>query len=62
MARSQVKRGQHAELIAQLDHWIAEGGEIAKVARRVRARLIDCTEDTEVLAMEVGNMRRYFKR
>ena len=51
----------HAELVKQLEAWIAEGGEIAKVARRVHARLADCPEDTAVLAVEVENMRRYFK-
>jgi hypothetical protein len=52
----------HADLIKQLDAWIAEDGEIAKVARRVRARMIDCPEDQAVLAVEVENMRRYFNR
>jgi len=52
----------HSDLIAQLERWIEEGGEIAKVARVRRARLIDCPEDVEVLRIEVGNMARYFNR
>ncbi len=52
----------HAELIGQLDRWIEEGGEIAKVARVRKARLKDCPEDVTVLQMEVTNMARYFKR
>lgn len=49
------------QLQKQLDDWIAEGGEIAKVARTRKARLTS-EDDYPVLLAEVENMKRYFKR
>jgi hypothetical protein len=50
----------HKELVQKLDEWIAEGGEIAKVARLRKARLATCHQDTEILRAEVNNIARYF--
>lgn len=56
-----MKRPTFEQLHKQLDDWIAEGGEIAKVARMRKARL-PSPDDYSVLLVEVENIRRYFGR
>ena len=50
----------HDELLVELQELIDRGGEVAKVARKIKARIGDDRDATGVLDTEIRNMKRYF--
>lgn len=54
-------RPSFEDLQNQLDEWIAEGGELAKVVMRAKKRLTR-VDDYAVLVAEINNIGIYFRR